>query len=205
MCGTGWYLVVLGQYGAVLVGTWCYKLSHETSTGHPTLLKPFILQLLSENQMLYFGFKNAICCFALWWVYWLLISIEYTCATVVHMCSKALTSRSLHVCREFCRLMWTLRLWNIRLDFVIKPLKSTVKGMECFKLIKSHIQSHSYTRQIFDKYLMGWTGLLKIVYFPKFYWLKKISSLFQLHDVIWTFLFQFQLCNISLFKLLQKN
>ena len=61
--GTGWYLVVLGQYGAVLVGTWCYKLSHETSTGHPTLLKPFILQLLSENQMLYFGFKKLLYCF----------------------------------------------------------------------------------------------------------------------------------------------
>ena len=55
---TGWYLAVLGQYGAVLVGTWCYKLSHETSTGHPTLLNPFILQLLSENQMLYFGLKK---------------------------------------------------------------------------------------------------------------------------------------------------
>ena len=138
-------------------------------------------------------------------VNWLLNSIEYTCAVVICRCTKALASRSLHACREFCRLMWTLRRWNIRLDFVIKPLKSTVKGMECFKLIKSHIQSHSYTRQIFDKYLMGWTGLLKIVYFPKFYWLKKISSFFQLHDVIWTFLFQFQLWNISLFKLLQKT
>ena len=27
--GTGWYLVVLGQYGAVLVGTWWYRVSIE--------------------------------------------------------------------------------------------------------------------------------------------------------------------------------
>ena len=75
----------------------------------------------------------------------LLNSLEYTSTAIICRCTKALTSRSLHARREFCRLMWTLRLWNVRLGPHYKTFEKYSKRYEMFQI---DLISHTI-----DKYL----------------------------------------------------
>ena len=68
------------------------------------------------------------------------------------------------------------------LGLVIKPLRSTVKGMKCFKLIKSHKQSHSYTRNFLRSILWDERVYKDCIFFEIL--LVKEDKLLQLHDVI---------------------